>query len=153
MNCLSEFKSCIKIWMSNWIFCLIFHNGMFIQSLLSVLISGGFVWIFNLYRFHHGYEFKSCPFKVLLSFVNLLSHISQWKFHSKLLVSMDFWWICKDLWSVSISSLVLLKFFCLLWIFCHVSHNGILFAVSFKATCHSRLVLSNPDVKLKWLMY
>ena len=61
--------------------------------------------------------------------------------------------ICIDFIMDMNSSLVLLKFFCLLWIFCHVSHNGILFAVSFKATCHSRLVLSNPDVKLKWLMY
>ena len=80
MNFWSEFKSCFKIWMSNWIFCLISHNGMFIQSFLSVWISGGFVWIFDLYRFHHGYEFKSCPFKVLLSFVNLLSRFSQWNF-------------------------------------------------------------------------
>ena len=51
MNFWSEFKSCFKIWMSNWIFCLISHNGMFIQSFLSEWISGGFVRIFDLYRF------------------------------------------------------------------------------------------------------
>ena len=49
----------------------------------------GFVWIFVQYGFQYGYEFKSCPFKVIL-----------------------------------MSS----------WIFYHISHNVILFAVSFKAT-------------------
>ena len=95
-------------WWTNWIFCLISHNGIFIKSYLSAWISGGFVWIFDQYGFQYRYEFKSCPFKVRL-----------------------------------MSS----------WIFCHISHNAILFAVSFKATCHSSFVLSNPDVQLKLFLH
>ena len=137
MNFWSEFKSCFKIWMSNWIFCLISHNGMFIQSFLSVWISGGFVWIFDLYRFHHGYEFKSCPFKVLLSFVNLLSRISQWNFVCCFIQSCEFlnsrikscpeslvaFLIMEP--SVLFHSKLWMLNWWTNWIFCLISHNGI----------------------------
>ena len=90
MNVRSEFKSCFKIWMSNWIFCLISHNRIFIKSYLSVWISGGFVWIFDLYVFQYGYEFKSCPFKVRCQ-INLLSHISQWTLFAVSFRVVNFW--------------------------------------------------------------
>ena len=146
MNVWSEFKSCFKIWMANWIFCLISHNRIFIKSYLSVWISGGFVWIFDL-----------------------LSHIAQWNFHSELLISMDLYGslISMDFSTDMNSSLVLLKLdwcqvesfvtyltmqFCLLfhskllatqvlsfqiqmsnWNFSCISQNEILLALSFKA--------------------
>ena len=74
-------------WWTNWIFCLISHNGIFIKSYLSAWIPGGFVWIFDLYEFQYGYEFKSCPFKVrcqIESFVTYLTMESCLLFHSKL---------------------------------------------------------------------
>ena len=77
-------------WWTNWIFCLISHNGIFIKSYLSAWIPGGFVWIFDLYGFHYGYEFKSCPFKVrcqIESFVTYLTMQFCFLFHSKLLAT------------------------------------------------------------------
>ena len=147
------------------IFCHISHNGI----LFAVSFRAVNFWI---------QEFKSCP-ESLVAFLimepSVLFHSKLWMLNwwanwiSCLISTMEFSLkatcqhgflvdlygslICIDFIMDMNSSLVLLKFFCLLWIFCHVSHNGILFAVSFKATCHSRLVLSNPDVKLKWLMY
>ena len=64
--------------------------------------------------------------------LNLLSHIAQW--NSELLISMDLYGslISMDFSTDMNSSLVLLKLDVKL-IFCHISHNVILFAVSFKA--------------------
>ena len=119
MNVWSEFKSCFKIWMSNWIFCLISRNRIFIKSYLSVWISGGFVWIFDLYVFQYGYEFKSCPFKVrcqIESFVTYLTMEFCLLFHSKLLATQDLSFQIQ-MWN---------------WSFCCISQMEILLALSFK---------------------
>ena len=107
-------------WWTNWIFCLISHNGIFIKSYLSAWIPGGFVWIFDLYEFQYGYEFKSCPFKVrcqIESFVTYLTMEFCLQFLSKLLATQV------SSFQIQMSN----------WSFCCISKNEILLALSFKA--------------------
>ena len=116
----------------------------------------GFVWIFVQYGFQYGYEFKSCPFKVILMSSWIFYHIS----HNVILFAVSFkatqvlsFQIQMSNWNFSCISqneiLLALSFkamnfwkefkFCFQiflsnWIFCHLSNNGILFVLLFKAT-------------------
>ena len=107
--------------MSNWIFCQKSHNGILFSLLFKATFQDGFLIGIQV------------SFSNLYVKLNLLSHIAQWNFHSELLISMNLYGslISMDISTDMNSSLVLLQLGVKL-IFCHISHNGILFAVSFR---------------------
>ena len=107
--------------MSNWIFCQKSHNGILFSLLFKATFQDGFLIGIQVL------------FSNLYVKLNLLPHIAQWNFHSELLISMNLYGslISMDFSTDMNSSLVILMSS---WIFYHISHNVILFAVSFKAT-------------------